>query len=311
MAVRAAERWASGRPRVAWGVTQASCSRPPAQTAAAVTCAASSVSASSPPPGSPAWPDRPGTASAQMPSTAAGNAQQPERDPPAVRRGRVGHGDDHGEPRGDVDAAAELAAEPGGVERRGDRPAVVERLPERDAGDVGALDRQGDPSAGQRQHGRRGEHLVGAVPLAEGHHRPGLGGLGLQHRREHQHAVDDAADQHQQSGEVGGAGQQVLPVLVAARERRGLRRRPPGADAEREHAALQVAVGRHDLPAHGVVALREVGLQRDDQRLDVGLRGVGRAVGDRVAVRVDHLRAAGDRPHLLVELDRAPTPAPS
>ena len=90
------------------------------------------------------------------------------------------------------------------------------------------------------------------------------------------------------------------PAAAAAPRRRRTRtRRTPGGRR------------RHDPPAHGVVALRAGRPQRDDQRLDVGRRGMGRAAGHRAAGRVDHVRAAGDRPHLLVELEEHLAPAPS
>ena len=64
----------SATPAAALGVTQNSCTRPPAQTAAASTWPASTAVVSSPRPGSPAWPDRPGMAIDHSPSAAAGSA---------------------------------------------------------------------------------------------------------------------------------------------------------------------------------------------------------------------------------------------
>ena len=67
-------RSGSASPRVACGVTHTSWSRPPIQIAAAATWAASNATTSAPRPGSPAWPEMPGAASAQMPAAAAGTA---------------------------------------------------------------------------------------------------------------------------------------------------------------------------------------------------------------------------------------------
>jgi hypothetical protein len=74
-AVRTRVRSPSERPRVAWGVTRTSWTRPPIQTAAAAVWSASTATAGSPRPGSPAWPEKPGTMTAHVPSPAAGTAR--------------------------------------------------------------------------------------------------------------------------------------------------------------------------------------------------------------------------------------------
>ena len=58
----------------------------------------------------------------------------------------------------------------------------------------------------------------------------------------------------------------LLPRDEPARPERRHGRLPPDADREREHALFGVAVVGDDAPAHGVVAVAEVRLQRDRER---------------------------------------------
>ena len=81
---------------------------------------------------------------------------------------------------------------------------------------------------------------------------------------------------------------------------RRLGRRPASAEPDREDARDDVAVGRDDAPADGVVAVRKARPQRDDEGPHVAGLGVGRRRRHVVALGVRH--GARDVLHLLVEV---------
>ncbi len=237
-----------------------------------------------------------------------GPAAEEDREPAQDQRPGAGvtprdheHRRDHREAGGDVDAAAELPPEAGRVERRTDRAAVVERLPERHPGDLRSLYGERDPAAAEHQHRREREELIGPVGLAQVGH---LASLGLEpggDRREHREPEHEAADHQQKAGEVRKPCGQVRPV---DRRRLGggrLRRGPALADPEREHPRDQVPVGRDDPPAHRVVAVGQAGLERDHEVARVRGRAAHRACRHRAALGVHDIGSFGDRLHRLVE----------
>ena len=167
IAVRVSRCSSPVSPRVACGVTHTSCASPPIQTAAAVTCRASMTTTSDIRGQGP--PRGPGCRARPPPTrpTRSRSARAPGPRPAIPRRTSTIVRGDHRERGGDVDATAELASEPGRLQRRADRPAMVKCLPERHARDLGALHRERDPAASEHQHGGQGEQLVGAVGLAQ------------------------------------------------------------------------------------------------------------------------------------------------
>ena len=91
----------------------------------------------------------------------------------------------------------------------------------------------------------------------------------------------------QQAREEQPAGDDVLDAGPVADRERGRGGRPARTDAERHHAGDRVPVLGDDAPEHGVVAVRQPGPQRHDERPAAGhprLAGKDRAaaVSDRL-----------------------------
>ena len=105
----------------------------------------------------------------------------------------------------------------------------------------------------------------------------------------HDGPEDDAADHERQAAEIGEPRDQERPVERRRLHLRRLGRRPARAEPDREDARDDVAVGRDDAPADGVVAVREgPSAERNDQGPHVAGCGVGGRRRHVVALGVRH-----------------------